>query len=119
MNELIACLGNDSGKPHVEKLIGSFSWDNIIIIQSEENIVLNAKKGSAVVNIIKADTKKPSEQLTEDLRNELKKLTKSSQTGINFFSGSGKLHMATIAAALKLGLGIRLIVISPEGIKEL
>ncbi len=115
MNELVACIGNDSGKAHVEKLIGSFDWDNIILVRIENAEIKTGKKHTTIA----ANPKNNSEQLSEELRRELKKHIKGAQIGINFFSGNGKLHMAAVSALLKLGVGIRLVVLTPDGIKEI
>ncbi len=115
MNELVACIGNDSGKAHVEKLIDSFKWDNVILVRIDNAEIRTDKKLSTIT----ANPKNTSEQLSEELRRELKKHIKGAQIGINFFSGNGKLHMATVSALLKLGVGIRLVVLTPNGIKEI
>lgn len=115
MNELIACIGNDSGKAHVEKLIGSLEWDNVILVRIDDAEIKTEKKHTTIT----ASPKNTSEQLSEELRRELKKHIKGAQVGVNFFSGSGKLHMATMSALLRLGAGIRLVVLTPEGLKEI
>jgi len=38
---------------------------------------------------------------------------------VNIVSGDGKEHMALISALLKLGLGIRFVALTKEGIKEI
>ncbi len=116
MNELVASIGNDTGKMHVEKLISSYSWDNIIIVKFDGEEFAGIEKKHKLISVNKNLT---SEQLAEHLKKELQTQIKGTQIGINFFSGSGKLHMAMMSALLKLGLGIRLVVVTPEGIKEI
>ena len=41
------------------------------------------------------------------------------EAAVNLISGNGKEHMAVISALMKLGLGIRLIALTPNGIKEI
>ena len=40
------------------------------------------------------------------------------ETAVNLISGDGKEHMALLSALLKLGVGIRLIALTKEGVKE-
>jgi len=59
--------------------------------------------------------------LREEIFKELKSGIKTNETEIalNIASGSGKEHMALISALLKLGVGIRFIALTKEGIKEI
>lgn len=114
MNELVACISDDVGKAHVEKLMKAVQWDNVILVKGNDSEV---HFGNA--SVVSVDLKKKSEEVSEELVRQLKKNIKGTQVGVNFFSGNGKLHMATVSALLKLGLGIRLVVITPEGVKEI
>ena len=52
MNELVASIGNDNGKMHVEKLINAYAWDNIIIVKfdGEETAGIEKKHNLIFVN---------------------------------------------------------------------
>ena len=55
----------------------------------------------------------------DTLRAQLKEKINDIEVALNMISGSGKLHMATLSALLKLGLGIRLIALTKQGVKEI
>ena len=58
----------------------------------------------------------------EELRDEITEILKEKVDGeiaINFVSGTGKEHMALIAALMKSGVGFRFVVQADEGTKEL
>ncbi len=115
MVELVACIGEDKGILHVKRLIEEEDWTNIILISSGKMRIDSAKK----IHYVDLPEKKTIPQLTEFLRFKIKSLIKGTEVGINIYSGSGKEHMATFSALLKLGVGIRLVALTPEGIKEI
>ncbi|KHO49333.1 MAG: hypothetical protein QT04_C0060G0026 [archaeon GW2011_AR11] len=41
------------------------------------------------------------------------------ETGLNMVSGTGKEHMCVLAALLKLGVGVRLVALTKEGVQQL
>ena len=41
------------------------------------------------------------------------------EVAVNIVSGNGKEHMAIISALLKLGVGIRLMAVTKDGVREL
>jgi hypothetical protein len=49
----------------------------------------------------------------------LKDKIKGTEVALNLVSGTGKEHMAILAALLKLGVGIRLVALTKEGFKEI
>ena len=49
---------------------------------------------------------------------KLKEKISGIEVGLNIVSGSGKEHMALISALLKLGIGIRLVALTSNGVKE-
>ena len=116
MAELVACLGSGKGSwGHVSKLISGQDWDRVFIIADKffkEKIEL----GNADIIIIDSD--KYLSLMVEDIKNQLKDKIKGIEVAINLFSGTGKEHMAIVAALLKLGVGIRLVALTPDGIKE-
>ena len=116
MAELIACLGSGKGTwGHVARLINEQEWDKVFVIADnffKEKINLDN------VDIIIIDSNKYLSLLVKDIKNRLKNKIKGTEVALNLFSGSGKEHMAIVAALLKLGLGIRLVALTPNGIKE-
>jgi hypothetical protein len=118
MTDLIACLSTGKGTwAHVSRLIEEQEWDNIFLITNEfgkENF--QPKKQ---VEYILINSNRFLSELAEDIKAQLKEKVNPADVAVNLISGSGKEHMAIISALLKLGLGIRLITLTPRGIKEI
>ena len=53
-----------------------------------------------------------------EISKNLKGKIKDTEVDVNFVSGTGREHMALIGALLKSGTGIRLKVLTKEGIEE-
>ena len=56
--------------------------------------------------------------LAEDIRKQLENRIIDTEVALNFISGTGKEHMALLSAVLKMGLGIRMMSLTPNGIQE-
>lgn len=118
MPELIACLSTGKGTwGHVNRLIQEDKWDKVILVTNEygkENFSKSEKTEFIVIN--------PNlgiKELREDIFSKLKEKVKDAEVGVNFISGSGKEHMALMSALLKLGIGIRLVALTKDGIEEI
>ena len=118
MATLIANLSTGKGTwGHVNRLLGSGKFEKIILVTNQwtkENFQ-NEKEATLVV----IDTAKPAQELSAALQEELRPLITDTEVALCMISGSGAEHMATLAALLKLGIGIRLVVMGEEGIAEL
>ena len=118
MATLVASLSTGKGTwAHVSKLIQDENWEKIFLVTNmfgKENFS-NTKNAEMII----IDDNKEMEELKELIYNSLKDKVKDVEVCLNFVSGSGKEHMATISAVLKLGVGIRFVVSSKEGVKEL
>ena len=118
MTDLVACLSSGKGTwGHVNRVIDGQKWDNIFLITNEfgkENFTPNKP-----VEFILINPNRFLPDLTEDIKAQLKEKIKSTETGLNLISGTGKEHMAILSALLKLGLGIRLVALTKDGIKEI
>ncbi len=117
MTDLIAVLSTGKGTwGHVNRLITDEKWDNIFLITNEfgkENF--NAEKKAEFIVV---DSRRGLIELRDDMHDKLRGKLKN-EVAVNFVSGTGKEHMALIAALLKLGVGIRLIALTKDGIIEL
>jgi hypothetical protein len=71
------------------------------------------------VEFIIIDKNKHTSDITEDIFRKLKGRIKDTEVALNMISGDGKEHMATLSALLKLGLGIRLMAYTKEGVREI
>ncbi|MBA3064622.1 hypothetical protein FP803_04250 [Candidatus Woesearchaeota archaeon] len=118
MTDLIACLSTGKGTwTHVKGVISGCEWDNIFLITNE----FGREKFSSEkkVELIVVDSSKPLLELVEDIKKELKDRVSGTEVALNLVSGTGKEHMAILSAVLKLGLGVRLVALAKEGIKEI
>ncbi len=117
MTDLIACLGTDSKLwEYAQKLIEGESWGNVFLICGDELANFNCKRE---IKKIIADTKQPLPLLISQIKKELDGKILDTEAAVNLTLGTGKEHMAVIAALLKLGLGIRLVAYTTEGVREI
>lgn len=119
MTDLVACLGTGKGTwTYMKKLIEDESWEKVFLVTNEfgkENFSSPKKETNFI--IINENMALP--ELVTLIRSQLEKNLSGTEVALNFVSGSGKVHMAMISALLKLGLGIRLIALTYDGIKEI
>ncbi len=117
MTELIACLSEETGaREHLRRLINQQDWEKVIVISTK-----SSKEGFNVnknVEFIIIDNKKFLPELVKEIKDNLSQKIKGIEVGLNIISGSGKEHMALLSALLKLGLAIRLVALTKEGVKE-
>ena len=118
MSELVACLSVGKGTwGHVNRLIQENNWDKVLLVTNEygkENFTKNEKTEFLVIN-----SNQGLKELRDEIYTKLKEKVTGTEVGVNFVSGSGKEHMALIGALLKLGVGIRLVALTKEGMEEL
>ena len=118
MATLVACFSTGKGTwGHVNRLIEDSKYDNIILITNDygkENF--NKKENTELISL---NLSQGLTILRDDIMNNIKDKIKDTEVDVNFVSGTGKEHMALMAALLKLGVGIRLKALTKEGIKEL
>jgi len=118
MTSLIAIASSGKGTwQHVQEVINQEEWDNIYLITNEFGI--KNFQSDKKVNFVVIDPNKFTNKITDDIVNQLKGKITDLEVAINFISGSGKEHMALMAALMKLGLSFRLVVLTLNGIKEL
>ncbi|MBI3036746.1 hypothetical protein HYY73_03265 [Candidatus Woesearchaeota archaeon] len=121
MTELIACLGAGKGTwNEVARLVASESWSNIFLITNDFGKENFAQKFPAVkAAFVVVDDFAPPQQLVDGIKKALSGKIADTEVAVNMASGSGNVHMALITALLQLGLGIRFVVPSEAGAKEL
>lgn len=118
MTDLIACLS--SGKrtwEHVKQLIEKENWEQVFLITDEfgkDNFKTNKN-----INFILVNNLDPINVYTDKIVNGLYGKIKGIEVALNIVSGSGKEHMGILSALLKLGLAIRLVALTKDGIKEI
>ena len=116
--ELVAFVGEDKENwGQVTALLNRMEYAKAILIQnkSAESFPANDK-----AKIIKVDTSQSIAQLTDELREKLKKeISKEFEVALSLASGNGKEHMAFISALLGVPLGIKLVAFTKNGIEFL
>jgi hypothetical protein len=115
--KLIAMLSTGKGSwGHVAKLIETGSWDDVILITNDfgkEKFTL-AKGEMIVIN-----NRMGIQELRDDIIKKLEGKLNDTEVAVNVISGDGKEHMALISALLKSGVGIKLMALTTEGVKEI
>ena len=118
MTDLVACLSSgEKSWVHVTRLIKEQEWKKVYLITNDfgrKNF-----KAEKDVEFIAVDFQKPVFELIEDIRKGLKGKITDLEVALNLVSGTGKEHMAILSALLKLGVGIRLMAVTKDGIREL
>ena len=118
MTDLIACLSSgEKSWAHVSRLIKEQEWKKIFLITNDfgrQNF-----KTEKNAEFIVVDFQKPVFELIEDIKSGLKGKLTDLEVALNIVSGSGKEHMAILSALLKLGVGVRLMAVTKDGIREL
>ena len=118
MVDLVACLGAGKGTwGHVARLITEGTFENIFIITNDfgkENFTSDKE-----VTMFIIDPRGSLLEMVESVKQNLQGKIKGTEVALNLVSGTGKEHMAVLSAVLKLGLGVRLIALTTEGIKEI
>ena len=116
--DLLACLTTGKGTwGHVSRLIAEKDWDTIYLITNDfgkENFTASKK-----ANMVLVDARRGTEELRDDIMNQLKGFLKGTEVAVNLASGTGKEHMALIAAMLQLGFGVRFVALTKDGVKEI
>ena len=118
MTSLIACLSTGKGTwGHVARLIRDHQWDNVFLITNEfgQQKFNDTEKAQMIV----VDANQPLKQLVETIKKELDGKIRDCDVALNLVSGSGKEHMAILSAVLKLGIGIRLVALTKDGMQEI
>lgn len=119
MTELIAMITTGKGTwGHVSRLIQDVEWEKIYLVTNEfgkENFSC-----SKPFELIMVDEQRGLEEIKKDLKSQLEtKLKPFNEIALNIVSGSGKEHMALLAALLELGIGVKFIALTKDGVKEL
>ena len=118
MTDLVACLSSgEKSWAHVARLIKEQEWKKVFIIT--DDFGKKNFKSEKNVEFIVVNFQKPVFELIEGIRKELKGKITDLEVALNLVSGNGKEHMAVLSALLKLGVGIRLMAVTKEGIREL
>lgn len=118
MTELIAFLTTGKGTwGHVARLLNE-PWDSIVLLTNDygkDNFKFEQKK----IDLVVVNENVGIKDLRDDIKQKLQQRIKSAEVAVNFVSGSGKEHMALISALLQLGVGIRFVALTKDGMEEI
>ncbi len=118
MTDLVACLSSgEKSWAHIARLIKEQEWSKVFLVT--DDFGKKNFKAEKEAEFIVVDFQKPVSELIEGIRQGLKGKITDLEVALNLVSGTGKEHMAILSALLKLGVGIRLMAVTKEGIKEL
>ena len=118
MTDLIASLTTGKGTwTEVLKIIDSQEWENIFLIANE--FAIKNFRCKKKVNYIVINESKPSYAIAEDITKQLEGKINGFEVALNLTSGTGKEHMAIMAALLKLGLAVRFVTINDNQLRIL
>ena len=118
MTSLIVCVSDDNGTwGHVKRVIESEEWDRVYVVACSD-----AAKGFSCpkdTSLIAVDGSKHIPDIEKEIIAGLSGRISDFEVAVNFVSGRGKEHMAFMSAVLKLGVGVRLVVLTKDGVREL
>lgn len=114
MTTLVALL-TSGYLPHVQKLADDEQWDKVVLVTNNQGKAQFqcSKQVEFVVINDNWNVSDMATAMTKGLEKEY------GEIGLNFVSGTGKEHMALLAAVMKAGLSFRLVAVTKEGIAEL
>lgn len=108
MTNLVACLSTGKGTwKTVSSLTKSGQFEHVFLITNafgKEHFTPEEH-----TQLIVVDSAKPSQELVAEIKKALENKIQDTEVALNLTSGSGKEHLAVLAALLQLGLGIRLV----------
>ena len=118
MTDLIACYSSGKGTQlHVQKVIEGRAWNRVYLVTpSSEKESLSIPKTAEKIMI---DTSQTIVEMASQIQKALNGKITDLEVALNLVSGEGREHMAVISALLKLGMGIRLVALTKEGVKVL
>jgi len=117
MTSLVACLSTGKGTwVQVIKLINDPKWDKVFLVTNafgREHF-----KPTRPVEMILIEEGMSTEQMIGEIVRKMAGIS-DFEVGVNITSGTGREHMAILAAVLKQGLALRLVEIGDDGIREI
>ncbi len=117
MTDLIAYLSTGKGTwGHVNRLIQDQNWNKIYIITN--NFGKENFHPEKEVEMIVIDSNQGIKEIRDQIQNELKDKVQG-DVAVNIISGIGKEHTALLGALIKLGIGIRFVALTKEGVEEI
>lgn len=116
--ELVACVGADKENwGQVVALLNRMDYAKALLIKNREAEEFPVNERCILIEV---DVKRPLVELKKEILERAKKeLSGDFEVALSLASGTGKEHMATIAALLSIPVGVRIIAYTKEGITYL
>ena len=112
MSVLVACGGEGkAAESYLRKLADAEPWERTFLIAE-------TKPEGSWTHIPIRDEMLLGD-MAEAIKTALDGKVPDTEVALNMVVGPGKVHMAALAAILKCGLGVHLVALTPEGMKEL
>ena len=118
MTTLIACLLTGKGTwSDVTRLANNADWEHIYLITNDfgKQNYTPQKKDKTTLIVVNEDL--DYQHIIDALKPSF--ATLFGEVAVNLASGTGKVHMAALAALLQSGAGIRLVVPTEQSFREL
>ena len=113
---LVATLGAGRGTwGHVARVVDGMEWSKVYLITNEFS--KDKFKTEKKFEMIPINIEKPISEMAEEIKKALNGRITDLEVALNIVSGEGREHMAVISALLQLGLGIRLVALTKEGVR--
>ena len=114
--ELVAFVGSDTENwGQVTALMKRMSDAHTYLIKNKHAPAFPSSQNSTLIEV---DSSLPLREFKDSLQEKLKsKLSGDFEVALSLASGTGKEHMALIAALLNLPVGIRLVIFTKDGIE--
>ena len=115
--ELIALLSSGKGTwAQVSGLMKYGEWDKVILIGGDFARKFTHEKAFEFINV---NLSQKIKDLRDEVKEKLKGKINGTEVALSIASGDGKEHMALISALINLPVGIRLAVLTQEGVIDL
>jgi len=112
--ELVALLSFGKGTwGQVSGLISREQWDKIILVGDD---FIRQRFEAPNAEFVTVNFNQPITVLIEELTAKLKPKIRGTEVALSIASGEGKEHMALISSLLKIPVGIKLVVLTTEGV---
>ena len=117
MTELFICAGTSQGTwMYLNDLIASEPWEKIFVVTT--SFGTEHFKPAKQVEFVVIDEGMLLPEIVASIKRQLDRKL-GIDAAVNLISGSGKMHMAVLSALMQLGISIRLVALTPEGVKEI
>jgi len=117
MTDLVCCLSTGKGTwIEVTKVLNNHPWGNVFLVTNDfgKERFTSEKPVQFILVDVNMGVEAMKKTIVDALNGKL-----SGDVAVNLISGSGKEHMALLAALVQLGVGIRFTIASDADVKEI